>query len=60
MIGPMRGKYITFGRAWAFLSPTNHAMSLAHCDPRMTYVRYEQFARDEARRAPDRPHHRAA
>jgi glutamate-1-semialdehyde 2,1-aminomutase len=43
MIGPMRGKYITFGRAWAYLSPTNHAMSLAHCDPRMTYVRYEQL-----------------
>lgn len=43
MIGPMRGKYITFGRAWAYLSPTNHAMSLAHCDPRMTFVRYEQL-----------------
>lgn len=43
MIGPMRGKYITFGKAWAYLSPTNHAMSLAHCDPRMTFVRYEQL-----------------
>lgn len=43
MIGPMRGKYIAFGRAWAYLSPTNHAMSLAHCDGRMTYVRYEQL-----------------
>lgn len=43
MIGPMRGKYITFGRAWAYLSPTNHTMSLAHCDPRMTYIRYEQL-----------------
>ncbi|MBL8599749.1 MAG: amidohydrolase family protein [Devosia sp.] len=43
MIGPMRGKYITFGRAWAYLSPTNHAMSLAHCDPRMTFTRYEQL-----------------
>jgi glutamate-1-semialdehyde 2,1-aminomutase len=43
MIGPMRGKYITFGRAWAYLSPANHSMSLAHCDPRMTYVRYEQL-----------------
>jgi glutamate-1-semialdehyde 2,1-aminomutase len=43
MIGPMRGKYITFGRAWAYLSPANHSTSLAHCDPRMTYVRYEQL-----------------
>jgi len=43
MIGPMRGKYITFGRAWAYLSPDNHAMSLAHCDGRMTFVRYEQL-----------------
>lgn len=43
MIGPMRGKYITFGRAWAYLSPSNHSMSLAHCDARMTYVRYEQL-----------------
>lgn len=43
MIGPMRGKYITFGRAWAYLSPANHGMSLAHCDPRMTFTRYEQL-----------------
>ena len=43
MIGPMRGKYVTFGRAWAYLSPTNHGMSLAHCDPRMTFTRYEQL-----------------
>lgn len=43
MIGPMRGKYITFGRAWAYLSPSNHSMSLAHCDGRMTFTRYEQL-----------------
>ena len=43
MIGPMRGKYVAFGKAWSYLSPTNHAMSLAHCDPRMTYIRYEQL-----------------
>jgi glutamate-1-semialdehyde 2,1-aminomutase len=43
MIGPMRGKYVAFGRAWAYLSPDNHAMSLAHCDGRMTYIRYEQL-----------------
>lgn len=43
MIGPMRGKYIAFGKAWAYLSPDNHALGLAHCDPRMTYIRYEQL-----------------
>lgn len=43
MIGPMRGKYIAFGFAWAFLSETNHQLSLGHCDGRMTYVRYEQL-----------------
>jgi len=43
MIGPMRGKYITYGRAWAYLSPTNHSMGLSHCDGRMTYIRYEQL-----------------
>ena len=43
MIGPMRGKYIAFGRAWACLTPDNNSMTLGHCDPRMTYIRYEQL-----------------
>lgn len=43
MIGPMRGKYITFGKAWAYLSPSNHSMGLSHCDERMTFIRYEQL-----------------
>lgn len=43
MIGPMRGKYIAFGYAWAFLSETNHQLSLGHCDSRMTFIRYEQL-----------------
>lgn len=43
MIGPMRGKYVAFGKAWAYLSPDNHSLGLSHCDPRMTYVRYEQL-----------------
>lgn len=43
MIGPMRGKYVTFGKAWAYVSPYNHSMSLAHCDGRMTFTRYEQL-----------------
>lgn len=42
-IGVLRGKYIAFGFAWAYLSETNHSMSLAHCDGRMTFTRYEQL-----------------
>ncbi|MFO0888024.1 MAG: amidohydrolase family protein [Isosphaeraceae bacterium] len=42
-VGVLRGKYVSFGRAWAYLSETNHAMSLAHCDGRMTFTRYEQL-----------------
>ena len=43
MIGPLRGKYITFGNAWAFLSPYNNSLNLSHCDDRMTFIRYEQL-----------------
>ncbi len=43
MIGPVRGKYIAFGYAWAFLSDSNHSLNLGHCDSRMTYIRYEQL-----------------
>ncbi len=42
-VGVLRGKYIAFGRAWAFLSETNHSLNLSHCDPRMTFTRYEQL-----------------
>jgi len=42
-IGVVRGKYIAFGHAWAFLSEDNHLLNLSHCDPRMTFVRYEQL-----------------
>jgi glutamate-1-semialdehyde 2,1-aminomutase len=42
-VGAVRGKYIVFGYAWAFLSETNHLLNLSHCDPRMTFVRYEQL-----------------
>jgi predicted TIM-barrel fold metal-dependent hydrolase len=42
-IGAARGKYLTFGYAWAFLSETNHSLNLSHCDPQMTFVRYEQL-----------------
>lgn len=42
-VGVLRGKYVTFGYAWAFLSEKNHTMDLSHCDGRMTFVRYEQL-----------------
>lgn len=42
-VGVMRGKYVTFGYAWAYLSPTNHSLGLSHCDGRMTFTRYEQL-----------------
>jgi glutamate-1-semialdehyde 2,1-aminomutase len=42
-VGVLRGKYIAFGRAWAFLSEGNHSLNLSHCDSRMTFTRYEQL-----------------
>ena len=42
-VGAMRGKYVTFGRGWAFLGEYNHSLDLGHCDGRMTFVRYEQL-----------------
>ncbi len=42
-VGAMRGKYIAFARGWAYLSEKNHSLDLSHCDPRMTFTRYEQL-----------------
>jgi len=42
-VGAGRGKYITFGRAWAALDEENHRFNLGHCDGRMTFVRYESL-----------------
>ncbi|MBA4019339.1 MAG: hypothetical protein C0483_19405 [Pirellula sp.] len=42
-VGVLRGKYIAFGYAWAYLSETNQSLSLVHCDGRMTFTRYEQL-----------------
>ena len=41
--GVTRGKYIHFGHAWAALTESNHGLSLSHCDPAMTFVRYEML-----------------
>jgi glutamate-1-semialdehyde 2,1-aminomutase len=42
-VGASRGKYVVFGDAWAFLSESNHSLNLSHCNPQMTFVRYEQL-----------------
>jgi glutamate-1-semialdehyde 2,1-aminomutase len=42
-MGVLRGKYIAFGYAWAYLSESNHSLNLSHCEPRMTFTRYEQL-----------------
>jgi glutamate-1-semialdehyde 2,1-aminomutase len=42
-VGVLRGKYIAFGFAWAFLSASNHSFDLSHCEPQMTFTRYEQL-----------------
>lgn len=42
-VGVLRGKYVAFGYAWAYLSETNHSLGLSHCDGRMTFTRYEQL-----------------
>jgi len=42
-VGVLRGKYVTFGYAWAFLSEQNQSLDLSHCNPRMTFTCYEQL-----------------
>ena len=42
-VGVLRGKYISFGFAWAYLSEKNQTLNLSHCESRMTFTRYEQL-----------------
>jgi len=42
-VGVLRGKYIAYGYAWAYLSETNHSLGLSHCEAQMTFTRYEQL-----------------
>ena len=42
-VGITRGKYITFGHAWAGLHEANHSFNLSACDPRMTFNLYESL-----------------
>lgn len=53
-VGVLRGKYISFGYGWAYLSEQNHNLNLTHCDGRMTFTRFEQLrAMKRASRAVD-------
>ena len=38
-----RGKYIAFAYGWALLREDNHRFDLSHCDPRMTFMLYEEL-----------------
>ena len=42
-VGVLRGKYIAWGFAWAYLSEATQSTTLPHCDGRMTFTRYEQL-----------------
>jgi glutamate-1-semialdehyde 2,1-aminomutase len=42
-VGVLRGKYVSFGYGWAYLSEQNHNLNLSHCDGRMTFTRFEQL-----------------
>ena len=41
--GIERGKYVAFGRAWAFVGERTENLDLSHCDPRPTFVCYESL-----------------
>ncbi len=51
-VGALRGKYITFAYAWAYLGDENHSLDLSHCNPKMTFTLYEQLR--AMKRASDR------
>lgn len=42
-VGASRGKFVVFGYAWSCLREGNHSLSLSHCNPQMTFLRYEQL-----------------
>ena len=42
-VSARRGKYVTFGYAWVELNEHNSPFHPDHCDPQMTYIRYESL-----------------
>ena len=43
LVSARRGKYITYGYAWMELNEHNSTFNPDHCDPRMTFIRYESL-----------------
>src|SRR5262249_25559849 len=52
-VGVSRGKYVSYGISWGEMNESNQTLNKAHCDGRMTFVRYEMLRamRRAARRA---------
>jgi len=42
-VGAFRGKYVSFGYAWAYLSESNQSLDLLHCEAGMSFTLYEQL-----------------
>ena len=42
-VGVTRGKYVSYGSSWGEMNETNQTLNKAHCDGRMTFVRYEML-----------------
>jgi glutamate-1-semialdehyde 2,1-aminomutase len=42
-VSARRGKYLTFGYAWVEMNEGNSPFHPDHCDPRMTFIRYESL-----------------
>lgn len=43
LVSARRGKYLTFGYGWVEMNEDNSPFHPDHCDPRMTYIRYESL-----------------
>ena len=42
-VGVTRGKYVAWGYSWTQMDENNQTFNKAHCDGRMTFVRYEML-----------------
>lgn len=42
-VGVSRGKYVSYGSSWGEMNESNQTLNKAHCDGRMTFVRYEML-----------------
>jgi glutamate-1-semialdehyde 2,1-aminomutase len=42
-VGVTRGKYVSYGSSWGEMNEKNQTLNKAHCDGRLTFVRYEML-----------------